>query len=183
MKIELKKLKIFEAGSEETTCFNAELYIEGKNVGYAKNDGRGGCTDYMSYEKEGRDLITQAEAFCKTLPDMPNPYSPERPFKMDLKIFIDNLVTAELLKKDQNKIQKKFESNIISGIIGGTSYKIAGFKGSPKLADLVKTPRGKEAVEKLIADVKSKLTAGETIWNDNLEELQNECNVVTIFTV
>ena len=44
MKLTLKKIKIYDDLSEETICFTAELYAEGKKVATVKNDGRGGCT-------------------------------------------------------------------------------------------------------------------------------------------
>ncbi len=42
VKFELRKIKYFDAGSEETPCFTAEIWEDGKLVGYAKNDGHGG---------------------------------------------------------------------------------------------------------------------------------------------
>jgi hypothetical protein len=44
MKLELKKLAIYPRLSEETTAFNADVWIEGKKVAVAKNDGHGGMT-------------------------------------------------------------------------------------------------------------------------------------------
>ena len=44
MKVELKKLAIYPRLSEETTAFNADLWIDGVKVGSAKNDGHGGMT-------------------------------------------------------------------------------------------------------------------------------------------
>ncbi len=40
----LSALKVFEAGSEETTCFVANITKGGKVVGEAKNEGHGGST-------------------------------------------------------------------------------------------------------------------------------------------
>ncbi len=42
--------------SEETNCFVADLYINGKKIGYVKNDGRGGCTDYTKEKENGYKL-------------------------------------------------------------------------------------------------------------------------------
>lgn len=39
---ELKKLKFHEDMSEETPCFSADLYENGKLVAHASNDGHGG---------------------------------------------------------------------------------------------------------------------------------------------
>jgi hypothetical protein len=43
---ELKNVKIAEWASEETTCFDATLYMNGKRIGTCGNDGHGGCNRY-----------------------------------------------------------------------------------------------------------------------------------------
>ena len=50
MQIELKNIKFFEAMSEETNAFVADVYVNKVKVAYAKNDGHGGCTFYHAYE-------------------------------------------------------------------------------------------------------------------------------------
>ncbi len=67
MKIELKNLKINEAFSEETTCFMADVFVNGKKVAHARNDGRGGCTFIHAYPNQ-HELVAQAEKFCSELP-------------------------------------------------------------------------------------------------------------------
>jgi hypothetical protein len=42
MKLTLKNVKYFEAGSEETPNFVADLYDNGNHVAEVRNDGRGG---------------------------------------------------------------------------------------------------------------------------------------------
>ena len=44
--LSLKNLKFHEDMSEETPCFSADLYKDGKLFAYVKNSGRGGCNDY-----------------------------------------------------------------------------------------------------------------------------------------
>ena len=44
MKIELRNVKYFAAGSEETSCFTATVYVDGKKAGTAQNHGTGGPT-------------------------------------------------------------------------------------------------------------------------------------------
>ena len=43
VKFELRKIKYFDAMSEETPCFTAEIWEDGKHVANAKNSGHGGC--------------------------------------------------------------------------------------------------------------------------------------------
>lgn len=45
MNLSLKKVKYYAELSEETPCYTAELYMDGKKVATIKNDGRGGSTD------------------------------------------------------------------------------------------------------------------------------------------
>jgi hypothetical protein len=40
---ELRKIKSFEAMSEETEAFTAQLWVDGKHLADLKNDGQGGC--------------------------------------------------------------------------------------------------------------------------------------------
>lgn len=50
--MELKNVKYHEDISEETTCFSAEIWENGKLIAYATNDGRGGS-----------NIITPAKGF------------------------------------------------------------------------------------------------------------------------
>ncbi len=46
MLIELRKLKIIKALSEETPCYTAEIWIDGALAFHASNRGHGGADDY-----------------------------------------------------------------------------------------------------------------------------------------
>lgn len=63
MKIALKKLSVNHRLSEETTCFSADLWIDGKKAGYASNRGHGGQTDYHITD---RSLEAKAKAWART---------------------------------------------------------------------------------------------------------------------
>ena len=58
MDIKLKNLKIAKFMSEETTCFQATIYVDGKIAGTAQNDGHGGST-YCHLDPKYHDLITK----------------------------------------------------------------------------------------------------------------------------
>lgn len=49
-RITLKKLKHFKAGSQGTPCFTAIVCLDGEEILYADNDGRGGCNHYLPVE-------------------------------------------------------------------------------------------------------------------------------------
>lgn len=61
MKIELKSIKHAAFASEETECYSASLWIDGKKIGTVSNEGRGGCdTFYGDWE-----AYRKADEWCK----------------------------------------------------------------------------------------------------------------------
>ena len=50
MKLELKNIKYFASGSQETPCYTATLYIDGKKAVYVDNDGHGACDRHHAIE-------------------------------------------------------------------------------------------------------------------------------------
>jgi len=169
MKIELKNLKINQAFSEETTCFMADVFVNGKKVAHARNDGRGGCTDYYPYEGQ-RELLNLAEDFCKRLPKEKVDFGGTiHEFAQSLESVIDNLLFEKEKEKEQKKIEKLCENNIVWGKPNGMSYKMLSFKGKIKFADVKKTIQGQKALERLVDRVKGELKEGEEIFNKNLE--------------
>lgn len=63
MKIEIKNVKYAAFASEETSCFNATLYIDGVKFGTVSNEGRGGCNRYSD-----RAVEVKINEYAKTLP-------------------------------------------------------------------------------------------------------------------
>ena len=164
MKIELKNVKINLTFSEETTMFMADVYVKGKKTAYANNDGRGGCTFYNSYHSPNNDEdLRQAEAYCLSLPKVRiEEYDFE--YDMNLEHFIDDLVTAELEKKEKKKFEKQMVNSIMWGKPKGHSYSQVKFK--VPLAE-IPTTRLQEVVDKYKKEFKS----GDVFLNANLESL------------
>ena len=48
-KLELKNISYYERGSEETPCYNATVYVNGKKAVEVSNDGHGGCDRQHTY--------------------------------------------------------------------------------------------------------------------------------------
>jgi len=165
MNIELKKIKVSLSQSEETTAFTADIYIDGKNAGYAKNDGHGGCTLIGSYDSKGRELLESAEAYCATLPAKVVE-GLKGSFKVDLESFVDDLLYEYLNAKEEARIAKKLAKDMIKGVCYKTEmgYIIQDFKGYT-LAQLMTIPNGVAAVIKLVKRLKSE---GKEILNTNL---------------
>ncbi len=68
-RIQLKSLKVHNDMSEETTCFSATIYVDGKKVGDARNDGGGG-SDLVHIDRRkmtDADFTEIAIAECKRL--------------------------------------------------------------------------------------------------------------------
>lgn len=63
----LKNLKFHEDMSEETGCFSADLYEDGKLLAHVKNSGHGGCNDYTPAKgKTWKDIqgLNQIDTDC-----------------------------------------------------------------------------------------------------------------------
>jgi len=102
MKIELKALKYSDFASQETHCFQANVYIDGKMRGWASNDGRGGMTNIQPRElyetlKQRTDKIppriVKLGGSVMELETTPDSY-------------IDELVTLALHEKDLKRAMK-----------------------------------------------------------------------------
>lgn len=66
MNVTLKNIKYAAFMSEETNCFEATIYVDGKKAGHASNEGHGGPTSIHPSELE-----TRLNAYGKTLPRVP----------------------------------------------------------------------------------------------------------------
>lgn len=95
MEITLKNISHNERLSEETNCFSATIYIDGKKAGEASNHGHGGPTMIHPH-----DLEQRIDTYAKTLP----PLEVEgTSLEMNAEMLIDDLLTAHLLRRDMLK--------------------------------------------------------------------------------
>jgi hypothetical protein len=105
MKVELKSFKYFAQMSEETNCFHAQLYLDGKKAGTCENRGHGGPTDYSISDPTIRSIF---EAYAKGLPPVSTDIPGHGPFtfNMNAESLIDQLVEEHLKKKDEMRLKK-----------------------------------------------------------------------------
>ena len=78
MKLELKNIKHTAWASEETHCYQASLYVNGKPLSIVSNDGHGGCDrDYAHPKFKGDyfDMFRSVEAHFKSLPNDPSEWN------------------------------------------------------------------------------------------------------------
>ena len=169
MKIELKNVRISESLSEETTAFTADIFVDGKKAGYARNDGRGGCTDYRPYPEQ-RALFEKAEKFALTLPKQVSTFMGKKyEFDSNMERIIDDLIDKILKEKSDKKMQKACLKGIYRGTDGyytGTAYKMP-------MKEIVRIhgEKGVAHIQATYDKIKSELKKGERILNTNLEEL------------
>jgi hypothetical protein len=130
MKIELKQIKYSDWASEETSCFQANIYLNGKKVGFCNNDGKGGCTSYNRVTGISYEVINEMETYCEGLPPIvyeSNLYKDGKcVIKMTLEHYLDDLFYDYLKAKDKAKMDKKMDKAILIG--KENSYRIISFK-------------------------------------------------------
>ena len=96
MEITLKNVKHAVFMSQETECFEASVYINGKKAGTVSNAGHGGCNDYHPW-----DLYQTLQAHCDTIPpDMAG-------YRVTPDEIIGNLFETWYNKKQYSKLCKR----------------------------------------------------------------------------
>lgn len=105
MNLSLKNVKIMRSLSEETICFSATIYIDGKKACNVSNRGNGGCHDYDDWNVQ--EKIAQYAATLPTVQtDMmingkPFSYQPDA----------DTLITDMVVDIDERKELKALLSS------------------------------------------------------------------------
>jgi hypothetical protein len=171
MKIELKNIHHSEQLSEETNAFSANLYINGIKAGVASNRGNGGPTDYYPANDKGRQLIKEAEDYCKTLP--PHVFEMDgvkHSIDMNLEMHIDNLLVLHLQQKDLRLFQKEMDKAMRQGIVVGVPDKSFGvFKLKQPITLFLSSEQNRDVLTNMIRKhVLPSLKEGDMILNDNI---------------
>ena len=120
MNITLKNIKHYESMSEETYCFEASLYVDGKRVGRVSNRGTGGCHDYDFDMKTEREL----DEWCRANLPKWTMFDDEE-HDTDLEMHISNLVEDFL-----NKSVIVIDDNCKEGEV--FQWKFSKYKGRGK---------------------------------------------------
>lgn len=173
VKIQLKAITTNEQFSEETNCFIGKLYIEGKLVGLARNDGRGGETYIENLPKtvENRDeLIKKAREYClNTIPTQE--YGLGEGFKVNLEYYIDIIIENHLKEKDAKRLARAItnasKKHIVVGIPG--SYEYGTYKLQYSVEELKTIEGGKDYLQRIYNQAKKALQPHEEVLNKNLD--------------
>ena len=92
--------------SEETTCYSATLYLDGKRVGYVKNDGRGGC-DHIQLIGNDQKVWEALREAVSEIPDRKSTIS-DMMLKPDMDTLMHMMpVYGEVLKKVKRDCKTK----------------------------------------------------------------------------
>lgn len=163
MKIELRKISFNERMSDETNCFVADLYLDGKKVGECNNDGRGGCTNYYGIKQHQSDDIKKMEEYCRTLPNIK--YH-DMELEQNLESVIDDLLESYLKEKENKKKEKMMEKSIMFGVPNGYSYQRISW--GKKLLSEIPQP----VLQSQLNEIRRKYCKdGVVIMNTNLQKL------------
>ena len=133
--IELRKFKHAEFASEETNCFEAEVWVNGRPGFHAKNDGRGGYDHYtpISYDDKGRanEEIARAilRAHAASLPPRKHGYG-DGAYTVSVETLIGDAVAAKLAEREVDRLVRKMGAAVLT-IEGG---KLLSRKGQPVAA-------------------------------------------------
>ena len=110
MNLEMKAIKFSEWGSEETYCYQANVYLDGKPLAMVSNDGRGGCDREYSHNKfkgDYRATMKKIDEYFKSLPNTdPCEYFPEG-IEQTFERWCHDQVCTYLYRKDLKKALKK----------------------------------------------------------------------------
>lgn len=176
MKIELNNIKVYDRLSKETTAYSADLFVDGKKVAQSENDGHGGCDSIRTFGTNEENylhnskIVDQAEEFCKTLPDnIYESYDGQKVSEpMTLEIFINNLLDVFIDEKEKVKFKKKIEKNMFKGIVVGNDMVFRLFTFKKAFSEILASPNAAEWLTKALADIATKMEAGERFLNTNL---------------
>ena len=94
MKIELKAIQYAAFSSEETNCYTANLYIDGRKIGTVGNDGHGGPDRFHG----DHAALAAADAWCKA--NLPRWQMNGQSFETDLEMRCGQLVDEWLVARD-----------------------------------------------------------------------------------
>lgn len=112
MKVELKKFSYNSRMSEETDCFTADIWINGKKVGYAENTGKGGSNSIFFTD---RAVEREFNEWAEAQPPMPSGYEGLDPLPMTADLYITclaaDLIEAKNKQKDEARQLKWEEKN------------------------------------------------------------------------
>ena len=122
MELQLKSIKYTGWMSEETLCFTANLYVDGKVFAEVSNQGHGGSTDFRPHPKfktEGATYfyrkLKEVEAHCEAMPNLEPCELFDEGLPMGLELWCNMEVESWLARRD---MKRKLKSHVLCQIEG-----------------------------------------------------------------
>lgn len=162
-KLQLKNIKFSEWNSQETNCFEAVVYFEGKRVAYAHNDGRGGCT-WASPIGDDVEGFKAMREYCEEYKNANGHYDT---FSL-IDIVFEDYLEAQFKKKQEAKMRREFSKGLVYSKGDPNTYNIMTFKAGGKsvtIEDMLKSASGRIHLNTNIYNLKE---SGYKILNTNL---------------
>lgn len=107
MRLELKNIKHTAWASQETLCYEAALYVDGKPVALVSNDGHGGCDREHPHPKHKGDFRAAMAAVHAHFASLPVDEKYGMP--QQLEYWCADTVNEYLIARDLKKaLRKKF---------------------------------------------------------------------------
>lgn len=116
MNLELKNVKHAEFASQETNCYEASLYADGKRIAVVSNEGHGGpdMVDAINI-----DALAKAEAWIVTLPEIVSEFIEDDgtpwTYAPTLETVCGDLLATHLVSKDLKRLLKSRVLFLIGG--------------------------------------------------------------------
>ena len=112
MNLEMKAIKFSDWASEETYCYQANVYLDGKPFAMVSNDGHGGCDREYSHNKfkgDYRATMKKVDEYFKSLPntDVGKFKNVPEGFEQTFERWCHDQVCTYLYRKDLKKALKK----------------------------------------------------------------------------
>ena len=151
-KLEHKNIKYFASGSEETPCYNADIFINGKKAFHVTNNGCGGCDNQYVHEpfiikdlmdlqdylvKQNGDDFEPIDSWCH---DRLYEYLDQKKLKKDM---VKKFICIDKSKKELYAYNKKgntdiqFKAHMVKNHPQDTCLNFLSFNDAWKLFDEV----------------------------------------------
>ena len=149
MNAELRKVKVYDGMSRETTAFNAELWIDGELAAHVENDGGGG-SNFIRYvdRNHGKSAFQKAfDAWTEAMP--PTPADDDfGPMAMDAELWIGEEVERIALEQ---QLRRACGRNTLIRLEGDGANEWRTFKPAmkftPEVGAQLRTKHGAKLLE------------------------------------
>jgi hypothetical protein len=114
----LDNISYYPELSQETTCYKADMVINGVKIGFCKNDGNGGCADFYFNQDADTESIFNFIKEIKVQPNFVFPmcvlmFEDVLDVLSDLNINIRNVKTKKMLKEVLKDFSSLWEIEIL----------------------------------------------------------------------